>query len=118
LAIQSPGGLFGPVNKSNLQQAQSTRNQLLMRLLGERGLVENRGSGIRAMLAVRHEAHLEPPRFHDTRSYFRVVFSNHTLLDPATATWLNRFAGLPLHRRQRTALAYLYRHEQMTNGDC
>lgn len=43
LEAQSPGGLFGPVNEENLEETQSTRNQLLMRLLEEVGLVENRG---------------------------------------------------------------------------
>jgi ATP-dependent DNA helicase RecG len=46
LEIMTPGGLFGPVNESNLESTQSTRNQLLMRILSEIGLVENRGSGI------------------------------------------------------------------------
>ena len=46
LEIISPGRLFGPVSLTNLETAQASRNQLLVRLLGEVGLVENRGSGI------------------------------------------------------------------------
>jgi predicted HTH transcriptional regulator len=88
-----------------------------MRILNEIGLVEDRGSGIDAMLNSLREAHLEPPRFHDTRTYFTVTFSNQSLLDPETIAWLNRYASLPLNPRQRTALAYLYRHKQITNPD-
>jgi len=117
LEIMTPGGLFGPVNESNLESTQSTRNQLLMRILSEIGLVENRGSGIEAMLTSLREAHLEPPRFQDTRTYFTVTFSNQTLLDPDTVAWLNLYASLPINPRQRTALAYLYRHKPITNPD-
>ncbi|MFM8319610.1 MAG: ATP-binding protein [Chloroflexota bacterium] len=117
MEIMTPGGLFGPVTEANLESTQSTRNQLLVRLLSEIGLVENRGSGIDAMLSALRDAHLEPPRFQDTRTYFTVTFSNQSLLDPETVAWLNRYANLLLNPRQRTALAYLYSHKQITNPD-
>jgi ATP-dependent DNA helicase RecG len=117
LEIMTPGGLFGPVNEANLESTQSTRNQLLMRILNELGMAEDRGSGIDAMLTALREAHLEPPRFQDTRTYFTVTFSNQSLLDPETVAWLNHYASLPINPRQRTALAYLYRHKQITNPD-
>lgn len=117
MEIMTPGGLFGPVTEANLESTQSTRNQLLVRLLSEIGLVENRGSGIDAMLTALREAHLEPPRFQDIRTYFTVTFSNQTLLDPETIAWLNRYASLPINPRQRTALAYLYRHKQIANPE-
>jgi len=117
LEIQSPGGLFGPVNEENLEETQSTRNQLLMRLLEEVGLVENRGSGIRAMIAAMREARLEPPRFRDTRNFFRVTFKNTILMTSEAVGWLNQFVGHQLNDNQRMALVYLYYNEQMTNSD-
>jgi ATP-dependent DNA helicase RecG len=117
LEIMTPGGLFGPVTEANLESTQSTRNQLLMRILSEIGLVENRGSGIEAMLTALRLAHLEPPHFQDTRTYFAVTFSNQTLLDPETVAWMNRYASISINPRQRTALAYLYRHKQITNPE-
>jgi ATP-dependent DNA helicase RecG len=117
LEIISPGGLFGPVSLFNMETSQASRNQLLVRLLGEVGLVENRGSGIRAMVSAMREAHLEPPKFEDHREYFKVIFSNQALLDPESLAWLNQFAGLPLNSRQRISLAYLHKHEQMTNPE-
>ena len=89
LEVQSVGGLFGPVNEENLEDTQSTRNKLLMRLLEEVGVVENRGSGIRAMIAAMHEARLEPPRFQDTRNYFKVTFRNTTLVTREALQWLS-----------------------------
>ena len=117
LEVISPGGLFGPVSLTNLETSQASRNQLLVRLLGEVGLVENRGSGVRAMVAAMREAHLEPPKFEDHRDLFKVVFYNQTLLDPESLTWLNQFGNIPINSRQRVALAYLRKHEQMTNSD-
>ena len=69
------------------------------------------------MVAAMREAHLEPPQFKDQRNFFRVTFSNQTLLDNEVISWLNQFASLPLNPRQRTALAYLHKHDQITNND-
>ena len=80
-------------------------------------LVENQGSGIRAMLEAMRRANLEPPRFDDKRSSFWVTFRNHTLMSPEAVTWLNQFATLPLNDRQRLALVYLRCNDQITNSD-
>jgi len=117
LVVITPGGLHGPVNEDNLEQEIATRNQLLICLLEETGAVENRGSGIPMMISAMREAHLEPPLFRDNRASFRVVFKNHTLLDPETVTWLNQFAGYSLSDAQRMALAYLRVNPRMTNSD-
>ena len=117
IQIQSPGGLYGPVNEHNLEEAQSTRNQLLMRFLEDLGAVENRGSGIRAMVAAMREARLEPPRFRDTRDDFRVVLRNASLMNPETIQWLNQFGDYPLNDSQRRALVYLRHNDRMTNSD-
>jgi ATP-dependent DNA helicase RecG len=72
--IQSPGGLYGNVTEDRLEEEQSTRNRVLVQLMedyqlpGNRHLVENRGSGINAMLAAMRGANLEPPRFQDKRT--------------------------------------------------
>lgn len=69
LEIQSPGGLFGNVTVENLDEEHSTRNARLMRMMEDMHVVENRGSGIRAMLQAMREANLEPPRFDDRRGH-------------------------------------------------
>lgn len=117
LLVVTPGGLHGPVNEHNLEEETSTRNEILVRLLEQIGLVENRGSGIPMMIAAMREAHLQPPQFRDRRTSFRVEFKNHTLLDPETVAWLNQFAGFPLGDDQRMALAYLRTNSRITNSD-
>jgi ATP-dependent DNA helicase RecG len=117
LEVQSPGGLYGNVTEETLEEEQSTRNRVLMRLMEDAHLVENRGSGIRAMIDAMRRLNLEPPRFQDRRASFLVTFRNHTLMGPDAIAWLNRFADRPLADRQRLALVYLRYNEQLTNSD-
>ena len=119
LVVQSPGGLFGPVTEETLGEAgvQASRNVHLMRLLEEIGLAESRGSGIRTVSAQLAKAHLPPPEFDDGRTYFRVTFSNESLLDDATVAWLGQFANFPLNDGQRLALALLRKHQTIRNLD-
>ncbi|OIO11993.1 MAG: hypothetical protein AUJ52_01135 [Elusimicrobia bacterium CG1_02_63_36] len=119
IVIQSPGGLHGPVTVDSLDEVgiHSTRNVQLMRLFEERGIGENRGSGIRTIILQLIGAHLPPPLFEDGGTYFRVTFSNESLLNEKTVDWLNRFAGFPINDRQRLALAFLKRNERITNKE-
>jgi len=117
LEIQSPGGLFGNVTLENLEEEHSTRNARLMRIMEDMHIVENRGSGIKAMLNVMLEANLEPPRFDDRRSSFKVTFRNHTLMNPDAIAWLNQFSHIPLDDRQRLALVYLRHNIYITNSE-
>lgn len=119
LEISSPGGLFGDVTLDTLEEKQSTRNQRLMQMMEDHRLVDNRGTGVNGMIAEMRDAHLEPPRFNDDRSYFRVTFYRHTLLLSGEGIdWLNSVAAaLPISDRQRLALLYLRANERMTNSD-
>jgi len=117
LEVQNPGGLYGNVSIETLEEEQSTRNRVLMRLMEDLHLVENRGSGIRTMLSAMRNANLEPPKFQDKRSSFWVTFHSHTLMNPKAVEWLNQFADRPLNDHQRLSLLFLRHHEQMTNSD-
>lgn len=117
LEIQSPGGLFGGVTVETIEQEQSTRNARLTRLMEDLNLIENRGSGIQAMIRAMRQANLEPPRFEDSGTSFVVTFRNHTLMGPEAVTWLNQFAATPLTDHQRLALVYLRHNDRLTNSD-
>ncbi len=117
LEVQSPGGLFGNVTVENIEDEHSTRNSRLMRIMEDMRIVENRGSGIRAMLQALRDANMEHPRFEDRRSSFQVTLHNHTLMNPEAIMWLNQFADKQLNDRQRVALVYLRQHERITNSD-
>ena len=68
------------------------------------------------MMRATRQAQMSPPELQDRRAYFRVVFSNDTMLDDATIEWLNQFASRDLTENQRLALAYTLHQEEITNG--
>ncbi len=74
LEVESPGGLYGRVTINNLQESQSTRNRLLMQLMEDVHLVENRGSGVDVMLKAMQTRGLPTPVFEDKRTSFLVKF--------------------------------------------
>lgn len=74
LEIENPGGLYGGVTIDKLQEGQSTRNRLLVQLMEDVHLVENRGSGIDAMLDAMQKRGLPAPVFEDKRTSFLVKF--------------------------------------------
>jgi len=125
LEVENPGGLFGPVTLERLGEAGllATRNTYLMRLLEDlptedgRVVCENRGTGITTMLELLRAAGMEPPRFADRHTTFRLTFANASLLDDHTLAWLNRFAGHNLNDEQRLALAYVRREKRLTHAD-
>lgn len=117
LEIQSPGGLYGNVTEENIEEEQSTRNRVLMRLMEDFHIVENRGSGIKNMIEAMRKANLEPPRLQDKRGSFWVTFRSHTLMSPDAVAWLNQFASLSLNDRQRKSLVSLKHNAQITNRE-
>lgn len=121
LEIENQGGLFGHLSEDSIGiEAPTTRNSALMRMLEDMDIVENRGSGIRAMVEAMRSVHLAPPKFKNNHTSFKVTFYSHTLLDKETVEWLNRFSAIPLNDNQRFALAYLRRNpftHKLTNRD-
>lgn len=125
IEIENPGGLFGPVTEERLGEPGLTaaRNETLMRILEDlpaepgRVLCENRGTGIVAILESLHRAGLQPPRFEDKRTTFKVTVSNTALLDTEALKWLNQFQGALLSDEQRVILAYTRKMGQVTHAD-
>jgi ATP-dependent DNA helicase RecG len=78
LEVENPGGLYGRVTLDRLQEGQSTRNRLLMHLMEDVHLVENRGSGIDTMLDAMQKRGLPAPVFEDKRTAFLVKFYHVT----------------------------------------
>ena len=101
LEVQNPGGLYGGVTVDELKEGQSTRNLLLVQLMEDVHLVENRGSGIDAMLDAMRKANLQPPRFEDKRTSFLVVLFN-----------------APAMSDEERILAYIREHGTIKRADC
>jgi ATP-dependent DNA helicase RecG len=101
LEVQNPGGLYGGVTIDELKEGQSTRNLLLVQLMEDVHLVENRGSGIDAMQDAMRKANLQPPRFEDKRTSFLVVLYN-----------------APAMSDEERILAYIREHGSIKRADC
>lgn len=125
IEVENPGGLFGPVTVDRLGEPglTATRNETLMRILEDlpaepgRTLCENRGTGIITMLESLRRAGLQPPRFEDRRTTFKVIATNATLLDEPVLNWLNQLRTIQLSDEQRLVLAYAYKTGQVTHAD-
>ena len=85
LEIENPGGLYGRVTIDKLHEGQSTRNRLLMHLMEDVHMVENRGSGIDAMLEAMQKRGLPAPVFEDRRTAFMVKFYQQTTTETPSA---------------------------------
>ena len=71
---QNPGGFYGGVTIKELKEGQSTRDPLLMQLMEDMHLAENRGSDIDAMQEAIKGMNLPTPVFEDKRTTFLVRF--------------------------------------------
>lgn len=101
LEVESPGGLYGRVTINNLQESQSTRNRLLMQLMEDVHLVENRGSGVDSMLEAMDKAKLQSPRFEDKRTSFLVTLYS-----------------APVMSDEERILAYVRVHGSIKRSEC
>lgn len=126
LSIHSPGGLFGGVTTDQLGQdgVTSTRNATLLRILedvpvpgSDRTVCENRGTGIRTMIAALRAARMSPPEFADRVSRFTVSFPNHTLLAEDVLRWLDSLGQDGLSEAQCVALALLREGGHLDNQE-
>jgi len=98
LEVQNPGGLYDGVTVDELKEGQSTRNLLLVQLMEDLHLVENRGSGIDAMLDAMQKRGLPAPVFEDRRTAFLVKFYQQTTNDTPSAN------------EEQRILAYVKKH--------
>lgn len=124
LRIHNPGGLYGSVDITRLGEEgrSSARNAVLVRMLedvvipgDDRPVCENRGSGIRDMIASLRRAGMSPPNFRDRVTSFELVMPNHALLDDETIKWLNGIGREGLRSGQCIALAMMRRGEVLDN---
>lgn len=117
IEIESPGTLYGDVTLNNLLTSTKARNSVIITLLEDLKIVENRGSGIDTMIHTMKTAHLEPPQFKETRNSFIVTFKNHNFIDDEAIAWLNSISDVPMNDRQAAALVYTKNNGRITNRE-
>jgi len=118
LEIYSPGRLPGHVTVENMVEERFSRNESLVQVLADYGLIERLGYGIDRMLRQMEAAGLPPPTFRETAAGFLVVLVGQPVddLGPdglAVREWVRQ----GLNERQIAALLHLITEQRITNRD-
>lgn len=118
LECYSPGRLPGHVTLENMVEERFSRNETLVQVLADLGLIERLGYGIDRMLRQMADAGLPPPRFRETAAGFLVTLVGQEL--PANDTDgidTRAWAAQGLNERQIAALLHLTQHQRITNRE-
>lgn len=118
LEVYSPGRLPGHVTLENIVAERYSRNECLVQVLADLGLIERLGYGIDRMLRQMAEAGLPPPAFRETAAGFLVTLQGQPAEGLAaegldTREWVK----LGLNERQIAALVFLTEQRRITNRD-
>ncbi|HMQ33405.1 MAG TPA: ATP-binding protein [Chloroflexaceae bacterium] len=118
LEVYSPGRLPGHVTVENIIAERYSRNESLVQVLADYGLIERLGYGIDRMLRQMADAGLPPPAFRETAAGFLVTLEGQPVEDLApdgldTREW----ARMGLNERQIAAMVHLATEHRITNRD-
>jgi ATP-dependent DNA helicase RecG len=115
----SPGRLPGHVTLQNLVEERFSRNETLVQVLADYGLIERLGYGIDRMLRQMDEAGLPPPEFRETAAGFLVTLRGQAgdERNDVAAVDTSEWRRLGLNERQIAALLHLAEHRRITNRD-
>ncbi len=115
----SPGRLPGHVTLQNIVEERFSRNETLVQVLADYGLIERLGYGIDRMLRQMADAGLPPPEFRETAAGFLVTLRGHIGDDRHDVEGIDadEWRRMGLNERQITALLHLAEHRRITNRD-
>ena len=118
LEVYSPGRLPGHVTIDNIAEERFSRNETLVQVLADLGLIERLGYGIDRMQRQMAEAGLPPPEFRETAAGFLVTLRGKGVAlsaDPSVDT--SAWEAQGLNERQIGALVFLSDNRRITNRD-
>ncbi|HEU5103853.1 MAG TPA: ATP-binding protein [Roseiflexaceae bacterium] len=115
----SPGRLPGHVTVQNIIAERFSRNETLVQVLADYGLIERLGYGIDRMLRQMADAALPPPEFRETAAGFLVMLRGQAGEDRADAAAIDtsEWRRMGLNERQIGALLHLAEQRRVTNSD-
>jgi ATP-dependent DNA helicase RecG len=119
LECYSPGRLPGHVTLQNIVEERYSRNETLVQVLADYGLIERLGYGIDRMLRQMAAAGLPPPEFRETAAGFLVVLRGQAGDDryDAGGADTDEWRRMGLNERQIAALLHLSEQRRITNRD-
>lgn len=118
LECYSPGRLPGHVTLENLHHERFSRNEVLVQVLSDLGLIERLGYGIDRIVEQMAGAGLPPPQFRETAAGFLLALQGRVVAEAQTvgvdtSAWVQQ----GLNERQIIALLYLTEHRRITNRE-
>jgi ATP-dependent DNA helicase RecG len=115
----SPGRLPGHVTIQNIVEERFSRNETLVQVLADYGLIERLGYGIDRMLRQMADAGLPPPEFRETAAGFLVVLRGQAGDDryDVGGADTDEWRRMGLNERQIAALIHLAEQRRVTNRD-
>lgn len=118
LEVYSPGRLPGHVTIDNIAEERFSRNETLVQVLADLGLIERLGYGIDRMQRQMAEAGLPPPEFRETAAGFLVTLRGKgVVLDTGVSIDTSAWESMGLNERQISALVFLTDNRRITNRD-
>jgi ATP-dependent DNA helicase RecG len=119
LECYSPGRLPGHITLQNLVAERFSRNETLVQVLADFGLIERLGYGIDRMVRQMADAGLPPPEFRETAAGFLVTLRGHTGDDryDAGGVDLSEWRRQGLNERQIAAMLHLAEHRRISNRE-
>ena len=119
LECYSPGRLPGHVTLQNLVEERFSRNETLVQVLADYGLIERLGYGIDRMMRQMADAGLPPPEFRETAAGFLVTLRGHIGDDRHDVAGVDtrEWQRMGLNERQIMALLHLAEQRRITNRD-
>lgn len=118
LECYSPGRLPGHMTVENIVDERFSRNETLVQVLADFGLIERLGYGIDRMLRQMADAGLPAPEFRETAAGFLVTLRGQQGDDRAAAAIDTReWRRMGLNERQIAALVLLTEQRRISNSD-
>lgn len=119
LECYSPGRLPGHVTLQNLVAERYSRNETLVQVLADFGLIERLGYGIDRMVRQMREAGLPAPEFRETAAGFLVTLRGQIGEDKHDAGGIDtaEWRKIGLNERQIAAMLHIGEHHRLTNSD-
>jgi ATP-dependent DNA helicase RecG len=115
----SPGRLPGHVNVGNIARERFSRNEAIVQVLADMGMIERLGYGIKRMLRLMADWGLPRPSFEETAGGFLVTFYGRSVdvVQENEPVDRSRLVRLGLNERQMTAMEYLTKNGRITNRE-
>lgn len=117
LECHSPGRLPGHMTIENIADQRFSRNETLVQVMADYGLIERLGYGINRMIFMMEAAGLQPPVFAETDGGFVVTLYSNDDSESPVSDGNDHWRRMGLNDRQISAITVVTEKHRITNGE-